>query len=306
MRFRFTAVTKDGDTRSGFLEADDEAAARRQIERRGMSLQSLAEDLSEVPSAAAPEVGAVTNPMGTIGELADTLTRRMPAVDLPKLRSYLRNIDWKSLDWKRVGLAAAILALILALVGKGLSLALADPTYRLRVTGQFHVVTRSRTKVKPEFWKRVHPRLWLPKQRWFIDQKGNIYAKASDGKWKPIARKARVRYNANIEGNYTIDIEVALPARPEGAGVVFLARGFKRVSKKTIFRPKKDVLECQVPTVTLKPIRGGKGVKGKAKSPTGKPKTRPRKVRKNPTGQPTKRRRHRRRRPGTPRATPKP
>lgn len=273
MRFRFSALTKDGEPRSGFVEAEDEAAARRQLQRRGLTVESLnEEELAEAPAYAA---GAATNPMGplpeALGDALGVLTNKMPPLNPTALKQAFTRIDWQRLDWRRIGLAALLVALVLTVLGYGLSRALADRTYHLKVTGQFHLAGRGKGKgktqgkVHPDYWKRVHPRLWLPKQQWFIDQTGRIYARGSDKKWKPIARKAKVHYTANIEGNYTIDIHVALPSMPEGAGVVFSARGYQRVVRKAKFKVKNNILECQVPTVNLKPLRSKTKARTRAK-----------------------------------------
>lgn len=222
------------------MEAEDESSASRQFERRGLTIQTLQEDLAEVPVHVQAEAGA--------------LTSLMPRLEIPRPRlDWWRKIDWKNVAWGRVALATLAALLVLSALGWGLSKALADRTYHMRLTGQFHIQTRR--KLPADYWKRVYPRLWLPEAGWFINSNGVVFAKGSNKKWKSLSRRAKVTYQAPTEGNYTIDIEVALPAPPTSCTLDFTARSCKRAGKRGTFKIKNNVFECQMPTIFLIPIK---------------------------------------------------
>lgn len=252
MRFRFAAATKDGESRRGYVEAEDEDQARRQLERRGLNLESLEQDFSEVPIA-------LRNDTSTVLVAEENLSPQKKW-ELP---------DWRHVDWKRLGAALVVLSLVGWGCWWALGKILADRTYHLRLVGQYHLNVRR--KMPKNFWKKVHPRLFLPRPGWFVTTSGVIYAKGSDGRWKPQERQAQVKYTGTLEGNYTMDIEIALPAIPEGCSVDITAPGFLRVRRRAMFKVKNDALVCEVPTMVLQPRRKRSRKRRSAKGGTNVP-----------------------------------
>lgn len=240
MRFRFTAETRDGVERAGFLTADDRESAARQLERRGLTVHNL-ETASEA-SEASPTV-------------------RMPAPTLPPVQQLSRaprpsRPDWRQhlagLDGRRMGLGAALLLVVLSGLAWGVHRVFGGGrTYHLKLTGECKVVTRR--AMPKDYWQHVRPRLWLPKTGWYISSRGMIFAKDKAGKWQTLEQRAKVDYQGSNEGNYTLTIDVALPAPPDGATLDFSARGYSRARKPVVFKPEGKLYTCQVPSMVLNP-----------------------------------------------------
>ncbi len=237
VRFRFTAVTRDGEERAGFLTAEDRNSAATQLERRGLTLKNL-EELSE----AAP-----------VEEASPTTRLSLPQVTLPQIPQ----VDWRhhlaglaGLDGRRLGMAVLVVVVALSGLAWGVHrLFGGDKVYRLKLTGECKVQT-SRAMAK-DYWKRVRPRVWLPKPQWFISSRGTIFAKDKAGKWQVLEQRAKVNYQGSNEGNYTLEIELALAQPPEGAAVEFSARGYSRVRKQVVFKPEGKLYTGQVPSIVL-------------------------------------------------------
>ena len=237
MRFRFTAETRDGEERAGFLVADDRESAARQLERRGLTVRNL-EDVSDSMEASPTVRMAPPPPIASPSRIA---------APPPDWRQHLAG-----LDGRRLGVAALVLLLALSGLAWGVRHFLTGGhVYRLKLTGDCKV--QARRALPKEYWKRVRPRLWLPKTQWFVSSRGTIFAKDKQGKWQALEQRAKVDYQGSNEGNYTLEIELALPAPPDGATLEFSARGYGRARKQVVFKPEGKFYACQVPSMVLNP-----------------------------------------------------
>lgn len=234
MRFRFTAETRDGEERAGFLVADTRESAASQLERRGLTLRNL-EDASDAMEASP--------------------TVRMPApfpipkhspisIPLPDWRQHLAG-----LDGRRLGVAALVLLVALSGLLGIRRLFAGGKVYHLKLTGECKV--QSSRALPKDYWKRVRPRLWLPKTQWYVSSRGTIFAKDKQGQWQTLDQRAKVDYQGSNEGNYTLDIELALPAPPDGATLDFSARGYSRARKQVVFKSDGKVYTSQVASMVL-------------------------------------------------------
>ena len=245
MRFRFTAETRDGEERAGFLTADDRESATRQLERRGLTVRNLetASDAFE----ASPTV-------------------RMPASPLPSVRASAPRADWRQhlagLDGRRLGLAALALVLFAGLAWGVQRWLGGGHVYHLKLTGECKV--QASRALPKDYWQHVRPRLWLPKTQWYISSRGMIFAKDKDGKWQTLEQRAKVDYQGSNEGNYTLTVDVALPDPPEGATLDFSARGYSRVRKQVVFKPEGKLYTCQVPSMVLNPRWRRRATRGRS------------------------------------------
>jgi len=240
VRFRFSATTKGGEVRSGLVEAEDEAGARRQLERRGMTIESLTEDQSELPTFVKSDVGAFTN--------------KMPLAPVAPSRF---QINWAQVAWSRVLLALVLGGLCLGGLKFALGKLLAERTYHIRLTGEIHI--RTGRKLPPTYWKTLGPRVAFPKLGWVVSRQGIVYQKDSKGKWRATERRARFKYEASVEGNYTIDLEIALPGVPENCVLIFGREGYYRVGRRGTFKIKDNVFTCQMSSMTLIPRSRARG-----------------------------------------------
>jgi len=250
VRYRFSARTKEGEMRSGFLQASSPEDARRQLERRGLELLDLEEVRGEAPVHVEPKASA-----------PGSLPR---AVSDP----WWKRIEWNRFDGTRLLLGLLALGLLVGVGRLAMGWLLADRTYHMKFTGQ--VVFNTRRKLAPDFSKRARPTIWLPKPRWFIFSNGRVVHYVEKGKFEDVDRKARVSYQMGAEGSYTIDVEVALAAKPEEAHIAFRAPGFRRASKSVKFQVKDHQFQAQVPKISLAPRatrRGSPGGRSRSRSP---------------------------------------
>ncbi len=250
VRYRFSARTKEGEMRSGFLQASSPEDARRQLERRGLELLDLEEVRSEAPVHVEPKA-----PLP-------------PSRSRPVSDPWWKRIDWNRFEWSRLLLGLLALALLGGVVRLAVGWLLADRTYHMKFTGQ--VVFNTRRKLAADFSKRARPTIWLPKPRWFIFSNGRVVHYVEKGKFEDVDRKARVSYQMGAEGSYTIDVEVALAAKPEEAHLSFRAPGFRRATRPVKFQVKDHQFQAQVPKISLAPRatrRGSTGRRSRSQSP---------------------------------------
>lgn len=248
MRYRFSARTGDGELRNGKLEAVDEASARAQLARRGLTPEHLEEDLAEAPV-----------------HVPTSVLPLLPAAPAQQPSRWWEAFDWGSLDKRKLAL---VTLLVLACLGMAMGLVrwvLSDRTYHLHLTGQVKI--SSRKALKPDTYTKLSPHLWLPQLRWVVNKKGEVFAKDSKGVWKKLDRQAKFECQFGTEGLYNIDIHLAMPMSPERGMLYFPAGRFRRVSRQLSFRAKKDVFEGAVPTMTLIPRARARKVRTKKAVP---------------------------------------
>ncbi|MBX3169482.1 MAG: hypothetical protein KF760_18925 [Candidatus Eremiobacteraeota bacterium] len=238
MRYRFSARTREGEPRNGLLEAADKAVARAQLERRGLTLESLEEDGSDVPR--------------------HVVTRDFTAGPPPpeKPAHWWQSIDWKHLDKRKLGWLALVLLACLAGGFFLLRWALSDRNYHLHLTGQVKIL--SRKPVQADIYDKLTPRLWLPQLRWVVSNKGEVWSKDSKGTWQKLSRRASFVCKFGAEGVCTIDVKLAMPIAPERAMLYFPAGRFRRTSRQFTFRIRNNVFEGEVPGMTLVARKRGK------------------------------------------------
>jgi len=240
MRYRFSARTGDGELRNGKLEAADEASARAQLARRGMTPELLEEDLGEAPVHVA--------------------TSDLPLGAAPARRQrWWESIDWGALDKRKLALLSLLVLTCLGSILGVVRWIFSDRTYHLHLTGQVKI--SSRKPLKPDTYGKLSPRLWLPQLRWVVNPKGEVFAKDAKGVWQKLSRRASFDCQFGTEGMYTIDINLAMPSVPERGMLYFPAGRFRRVSRQFAFRVRKNVFEGEVPTMTLIPHTRSKKVR---------------------------------------------
>lgn len=205
-----------------------------QLERRGLTVRSL-EDASDSMEAT-PTVRMPAHP---------SIAKQPPiSIALPDWRQHLTG-----LDGRRLGLAAIVLLVALSGLWGVSRLFARGKVYHLKLTGECKV--QSTRALPKDYWKRVRPRLWLPKTQWYVSSRGTIFAKDKQGKWQTLDQRAKVDYQGSNEGNYTLDIELALPAPPDGATLDFSARGYGRARKQVVFKSDGKTYTSQVPSMVL-------------------------------------------------------
>lgn len=253
MRYRFSARSKEGELRSGFLQASSSEDARAQLLRRGLELVQLDEAQGEAPVHIEPRTSAA------------------PGLAAPARVPWWRQYDWSRFDWSRLLLALVGVVLVFGLFRLSAGWLLADRTYHMRFTGQ--LLFNTRRKLKPDFAKRARATVWLPGPRWFIFSNGRVVHYIEKGKFEDVDRKAEFRCQVGAEGRYTVDVEVALPSKPEQAHLSFRAPGFRRANRKVALQVKDHVFQAQLPQLSLAP-RVSRRTAGR-RNRSGSPRTRP-------------------------------
>ncbi|MBT9582205.1 hypothetical protein IV102_02580 [bacterium] len=242
MKFRFVAVTEGGELRTGYVDAVDEDSVRTQLTRRRLTPQEITRNFSEAPVHTAIK--------------SEPLEQAPPPLEPLSPFRLLTQVDWR-----KVAVLFAMLALVVGSSLWGLFKIFGDKVYHLRISGTVHI--KSRKKNVNELHDKVQMYVWFSKSGIAVDKGGAIWVR--NGKdWHKRLGKAKVVCKWGNEGLYDLDIQVPLPSAPLDCVVAIQAPGFKRVTRSSMFAVKDNVLKADLPAVVL---RGRRPTKGRRLSP---------------------------------------
>lgn len=250
MRYRFTARSAEGETKSGYLEALDPTDARLQLEKRKLQLLQLAPE----ESAAPVHITAKAEPVASAQPKPPSQTASLWAqVDRGKLVLFLVSLTV---------LTSGLLWLFKLFFGQ--------KTYRIQLTG--HLALISKQELEEGYMDRVQLGLRIQQPPWQVNRDGTIGAKGNDGRYQRIDKRAKVTFDANVEGDYRFDAEVSLPQAPTSLVFFVEAPGFSPRWAEVKLSPGKDgdSLTGSLQPMTIKRLKRRPSLVGGA-SPTPAP-----------------------------------
>ena len=204
MRYRFTARSAEGETKTGFLEALDPTDARQQLERRKLRMLQLHPEEAPAPVHVTPKAESRARPVSP-------RPTREPGL-------------WAQIDRRKTAGSLVLLMVGLGIIfwlGKRM---LGQGLYQIQLSG--HLTLISKQELDPGYMDRVQLGLRLQNPAWQINRDGTIEEKGRDGKYHRIGEKADVNFQSTVDGDYQFQAQVDLPAPP--ASVIFFveAPGF--------------------------------------------------------------------------------
>lgn len=255
MFFRFSGLTPGGDLRSGVVQAETEAAARAQLEKRGFQSLQLTPAEAPLPQGGAP-------PPSPAPTRAPKLTPSTPPPPPPPEPGW-----WSRVDWVRLAPLLAVLVVLVGAIWAVVHYLSRDRLYTISVEGDVHLKTQRR--LSEEYWNRVRLYLWLPDQKIAVHSDGSTWQREGPDKWTRRRDGAAYQCKISVEGHYQLEVEVALPKLPDRVGIIAHAPGFKPKARQNVsLKPAANKLVGQCPSMLLNPREkkaeeAGKTVSGK-------------------------------------------
>lgn len=243
MNYRFVATTVDGEVRRGYLEADSEDAAIRQLERRGLRPNSLEQNLAEAPV----HVEAVDTPLAA------------PAPPRQVAPPWYRELDFGKLAGA-LALACLCTWVVFLILGKVMS----DPVYRVRLSGRVLLQMKRQPTKDPRPYFRIY--VWFPESSLVADAKGNIWRKGGK-QWQKLPQRADAHCTWGAEGVFQLNLEVPLPNPPKNCIVAVDGRGYEMVNRGCPLRPDGSNLKGDLPTMHMRWFRRPRKESGKGRKP---------------------------------------
>ncbi len=249
MRYRFTARSVEGETKSGYLEALDPTEARRQLERRKLQLLQL-----DVEESAAPVHVAVKS-------------EARPSPPPPK-RPLRENGLWSQIDRRKMMFLLVSMVVSFLVLSWAARLFLGEKTYKIQLTG--HLALISKQELDADYMDRVQLGLRLQQPAWQINRNGTIGEKGSDGRYHSIGEKAKVQFESTADGDYQFNAEVGLPSAPTALVFFVEAPGFMSRWMEVKLTPGKEPasLVGALKPMTVKRQKRRASVVGGAAQPT--------------------------------------